>query len=109
MEKTDITADNNNIVASRDYENILDIISGGESVSLEFKKTTGQLERGMESLCAMLNGNGGTLMFGISDEGKIIGQDVSDTTKRDIASSLRAFEPFPLLDIEYINIPNTPF
>ena len=107
MEKTDITAENNNIVASRDYEKILDIISGGESVSLEFKKTTGQLERGMESLCAMLNGNGGTLMFGISDEGKIIGQDVSDTTKRDIASSLRAFEPFPLLDIEYINIPNT--
>ncbi len=49
---------------------------------IEFKKTTRQLDRGMETLCAFHNGTGGTLMFGITDKGEIISQEVSDKTKR---------------------------
>lgn len=56
-----------------------------ENEQLEFKETTGQLDRGMETLCAFLNGKGGTVLFGITDKGQIIGQDVSDGTKRSIA------------------------
>ena len=33
------------------------IISLSESGSVEFKRSTGQLERGMETLCAFLNGD----------------------------------------------------
>lgn len=33
-----------------------------ESQHLEFKKTTGQLDAGMETLCAFLNGDGGTVI-----------------------------------------------
>ena len=60
----------------------LDIVKGliaeKECGRVEFKETTGQLERGMETLCAFLNGKGGTVLFGVTDKGKIIGQDVSD-------------------------------
>lgn len=60
------------------------LIAGAEGGTVEFKETTGQLERGMETLCAFLNGTGGTVLFGVTDKGKIIGQEVSDKTKRDI-------------------------
>ena len=49
-----------------------------EGVDIEYKETTGQLERGMETLCAFLNGNGGVILFGVSDKGKIIGQDLAE-------------------------------
>ena len=53
------------------------LIAGAEGGTVEFKETTGQLERGMETLCAFLNGTGGTVLFGVTDKGKIIGQEVS--------------------------------
>lgn len=64
------------------------LIAEKECGRVEFKETTGQLERGMETLCAFLNGEGGTVLFGVTDKGKIIGQDVSDKTKRDIADAV---------------------
>lgn len=61
----------------------------------------------MESLCGMLNGEGGSVVFGVTDEGNVVGQGVGDSTKREIASCIREFEPFPLLNIEYVGLPNT--
>lgn len=42
-----------------DIQYIENLIPRKESATLELKKSTGQLERGMESLCAFLNANGG--------------------------------------------------
>jgi predicted HTH transcriptional regulator len=42
------------------------LIAGAEGGTVEFKETTGQLERGIETLCAFLNGTGGTVLFGVS-------------------------------------------
>ena len=39
---------------------VKELIADTENGQLEFKETTGQLERGMETLCAFLNGIGGT-------------------------------------------------
>ena len=64
-------------------------------------------KRGMETLCAFLNSEGGTVLFGVTDKGKIIGQEVSDKTKRDIAEAIRRFEPFATLEVSYISIQNT--
>ena len=63
-----------------DIEDIKELIAQTENEQVEFKETTGQLERGMETLCAFLNGEGGTVLFGITDKGKIIGQEVADVT-----------------------------
>ncbi len=75
------------------------LIAEKECGRVEFKETTGQLERGMETLCAFLNGEGGTVLFGVTDKGKIIGQDVSDKTKRDIADAIRRIEPFATVEV----------
>lgn len=88
-------------------EDIKHLISSGESNSLELKETTGQLSRGMESGCAFMNSSqGGYLLFGVTDKGNIIGQEVSDKTKRDVAEALKKFEPMALADIQYVAIPD---
>ena len=77
------------------------LIAEKECGRVEFKETTGQLERGMETLCAFLNGEGGTVLFGVTDKGKIIGQDVSDKTKRDIADAIRRMPQLKFLILKY--------
>ena len=86
---------------------VKELIAGAESDTVEFKETTGQLERGVETLCAFLNGTGGTVLFGVTDKGKIIGQKVSDRTKRDIAEAIRRIEPFANIEISCIDITDT--
>ena len=83
------------------------LIKDRESRQVELKETTGQLDRGMESLCAFLNGEGGTVLFGVSDSGKIIGQAVSDGTKRIIADAIARLEPAASVQISYVPIPGT--
>lgn len=88
--------------------NIMQYLTAGrEGGEVEFKQTTGQLERGMETLCAFLNGAGGTVLFGVNENGKIIGQEVSDKTKRDIAEAIRLIEPFATITVSYADIPDT--
>ena len=88
-------------------DDIRKLASGDEGGRTEYKLITGQLERGMETLCAFLNGEGGTVLFGVADNGKITGQEVSDKTKRDIAETIRRIEPFATIDISYTDIPGT--
>ncbi len=42
-----------------DLDYIQNLAGSHEGVDVEFKETTGQLDRGMETLCGMLNGEGG--------------------------------------------------
>lgn len=88
-------------------DDIRKLASGDEGGRTEYKLITGQLERGMETLCAFLNGEGGTVLFGVADNGKTIGQEVSDKTKREIAEAIRLFEPFATITVSYANIPDT--
>ena len=78
------------------------LIADTEGGQVEFKKTTGQLERGMETLCAFLNGTGGTVLFGVTDNGEIVGQEVSDKTKREIAEAINRLEPTAAVCISYV-------
>ncbi len=83
------------------------LIADTEGGQVEFKKTTGQLERGMETLCAFLNGTGGTVLFGVADDGEIIGQEVSDKTKREIADAINRLEPVATVQISYVPLPDS--
>ncbi|MBX6765494.1 MAG: ATP-binding protein, partial [Rubrobacteraceae bacterium] len=56
------------------------IAQQGESETVEFKKSTAQVRRAMETLCGMLNGHGGRVLFGITPQGQIVGQTVTDKT-----------------------------
>lgn len=88
-------------------DKIKNLVAEKEHGQVEFKETTGQLERGMESLCAFLNGKGGTVLFGVTDKGIITGQDVRDTTKRSIAEAINRLEPVAAVDVSYTPIPNS--
>ena len=69
------------------------LVKRGEGPGLEFKRSTGEMKEGMQTLCAFLNGSGGMVLFGVRPDGIIEGQDVSDKTTREIAQAMDRFEP----------------
>ena len=70
-------------------DDIKKLIAKDETRTLELKKTTGELYKGMETACAFLNSDGGWLMFGITPSLKIDGQNVTDN-----------------VDVKYIELPD---
>lgn len=70
-------------------ENLLQLIQQGESQTVEFKKTTALMREAIETACAFSNADGGYIIFGIGDNGEIIGQDVSDATLKNIANAIK--------------------
>lgn len=84
------------------------IIRSDENRILEVKKTTGEIDAGMSSGCAFLNTDGGWLLFGIAPKSlKILGQDVTDPTKQEIANHLRKFDPLINPYVQYVDVPES--
>ena len=73
-------------------EDIKKLIAKDETRTLELKKTTGELVKGMETACAFLNSDGGWLLFGVAPSLKIEGQMVTDNTRKEIANALRKID-----------------
>ena len=91
-----------------DFNELEQLISADETKNIELKKSTGELREGMHSACAFLNSDGGVLVFGVTPSLKILGQIVSESTRRDIAQALAGIEPAVSPVIEYINLPDKP-
>jgi ATP-dependent DNA helicase RecG len=74
----------------------------GEPVAdrVEFKETTGQRSDAARTVCAMLNGRGGFLLFGVSDKGTLLGQQVAAHTLEQVSQELRRIDPPAFPDIE---------
>lgn len=65
------------------------MIIGQETEVMEFKQTTGEMKEAFESICAILNKHcRGTLYFGVNDTGYVTGQQISDSTKKDISHKI---------------------
>jgi ATP-dependent DNA helicase RecG len=75
-------------------------VRGGESETLELKRTTGERREAARTICAMLNHRGGRVIFGVEPDGRMIGQMVSDRTVEEVAQELGEIEPpvFPSID-----------
>lgn len=59
---------------------------GKETETLEFKKTTGELKEAMISISSILNKHGvGALYFCVKPNGDMTGQDVSESSLRDVS------------------------
>jgi ATP-dependent DNA helicase RecG len=84
------------------------IAAQGESETVEFKSSTGQLPRAGKALCGFLNRRGGTVFFGVDPDGGITGQLVSDKTLQDVAALLRGFEPQPSVSVQRVPLPGSP-
>jgi len=85
---------------------IYSLAATGESETVEFKKSTGQLHAAMETLCGFLNGAGGVVLFGVLDNGKVVGQPVSDKSMQEIAGALRKLEPAVQVGIDVVKLDN---
>lgn len=73
---------------------------------MELKKTTGELKDAMHSVCAMLNGDGGYVIFGVAPSSlRIVGQMVTDSTRQELAREIRKLEPFVNMAVEYVDVP----
>lgn len=81
------------------------LISTGESEQLEFKRSTSLLRAGCDTLCAFLNGRGGTVLFGVGDSGRIVGQHCSAASRRKMAEALRRIEPSAQATIDEVPLP----
>jgi hypothetical protein len=89
---------------------VLSLISGGERATVEFKRQLpeGDLQVAMKTIAAFANGAGGTLLFGVDNDGLVVGltpqctQDDLDRLTNMILSWVRplpAFEP-SIVEIE---------
>src|ERR1700722_3863309 len=86
------------------------LIKSGETEKVEFKTSTGSVTSGMQTVCALLNSeHGGSVVFGVTDQGKVVGQQVTDKTRKEIATELNKIEPFAKIDIDYISIEDKRF
>jgi ATP-dependent DNA helicase RecG len=88
-------------------ESLQQLVAQGESEKLEFKATTGQRTEAVKSVCGMLNGLGGFVLFGVTNGGEVKGQDCSARTLEDIAHELDRIEPPAFPGLETIQLPSS--
>ncbi len=70
-------------------DEVLELIGKGESETLEFKRSTASLREAIETSCAFANHRGGHILFGIGEDGAIVGQQVTDDTIKNIANAVK--------------------
>lgn len=80
------------------------LAASGESMTLEFKKSTALIRSAFEAICAFLNNKGGTVFFGVKNDGQLIGQGVTDNTRQEIANEIGKIEPTAKIEVDYILI-----
>jgi ATP-dependent DNA helicase RecG len=90
-------------------EQVKKIIEQKESTTVEFKTSTKQLKSAFETVFAFLNGKGGTVLLGVKDNGQIVGQEITDNTRQEIAREKKRIEPAPPVDVDYIEVKENKF
>lgn len=83
-----------------DLAEVRKLVAGGESEAVEFKRSTAERDPAAKALCAMLNHRGGTVVFGVSPDGGIVGQEVSGRTIERLVQQFAKIDPpvFPSVE-----------
>lgn len=93
-----------------EVERVRSLIRKGEGLTIEFKESGRALSKSVyQSVCAFLNRNGGNILLGVADDGRITGIDQGNISriKREIASTLNNREkisPPPYLALNEIDM-----
>lgn len=85
-------------------DRISELAAAGESETLEFKSTTGQRSDAAKTLCAMLNQRGGHVLFGVTPEGTVVGQQVGEDTIERVSAEIQRIEPRVFPSIERVSV-----
>jgi len=84
-----------------DLEELIYLIQSGESDVLEFKETVGRNIH--HEIAAFSNSDGGNIIVGVADNGKIIGTDVKGAIEK-VTSSIQPIIPPPAIKTQKISI-----
>ena len=74
-------------------EQVVALAASGESEKLEFKASTGRRRDAAMTVCAFLNQDGGQVLFGVTPDGVVAGQQVSRRTIEDLSAELCRIDP----------------
>ncbi len=85
-------------------DRISELVAAGETETLEFKSTTGQRSDAAKTLCAMLNQRGGHVLFGVTPEGTVVGQQVGEDTIERVSAEIQRIEPRVFPSIERVSV-----
>lgn len=82
------------------FDKISALAKSCESETLEFKETTGTRREAARTVCAFLNQDGGRVLFGVNQDGGVVGQQVGERTIEELSAELRQIDPpaFPTVE-----------
>lgn len=84
---------------------IKELIKKGESQTLEFKSSLSDLDRLIQEVCGFANTEGGRILVGVSDSGKVLGADIGKRTIEHLTSKINtSLDPKIYPKIEEIKI-----
>ena len=77
------------------------ISEGREGQTVEFKQSlaSGLQNEAIDALVAFANTSGGSVVFGVADDGRVVGADVSGKTEADVARRIKD-RAYPQLPVE---------
>ena len=81
-------------------QELLDLIAAGESPEVEFQRSLGQ-DFGRE-LCAFANGDGGTILLGVSGSGEVVGVGNHGRTRVKVLTVARSGDPSIVVEVESV-------
>ena len=85
------------------------IISGGEGQHSEFKRTFAEENEAIKSLCAFTHAEGGTVFFGVANNGEMVGTSVGQNTLENFANKLQSNTNPPLTpSVEQLTLDGKP-
>ena len=81
-------------------QQLIALAASGESETMEFKTTTGTRRKAATTVCAFLNQGGGQVLFGVTPDGAVAGQQVSERTIEELSTELQQIDPpaFPRVE-----------
>ena len=86
------------------HDQITTLTASGESETLEFKESTGTRREASMTMCAFLNQSGGQVLFGVKDDGSVVGQQVGERTIEELSAELRRIDPTAFPSIERVSV-----
>ena len=81
-------------------QELLDLIAAGESPEVEFQRSLGR-DLGRE-LCAFANGDGGTVLLGVSKSGEVVGVANHRRTRVRVLAVARSCDPPIMVEVESV-------
>ena len=86
-------------------EKIRTLISQGEGQRLELKRSLAELKTGARAAAAMANTDGGHILFGVRDDGTILGVEIGAQTRERVVQVITGnTDPILYPSVEYVDL-----